>query len=173
MRGQHRHRHFQGTAAALRQPLQHNRILGRQARRVLQPRHDAETRPAGEAADLGNPVVEQCHVPAELVDEVAGHHAPVFRGQDGMRADQRGDHAAAVDVADEHDRHIGARRKAHIGDVAGPQIDFRRRARAFDDDKVGTGRNDPETFQHRVHQLRLQRLVVAPLRLVRRPCPAR
>ena len=54
-----------------------------------------------------------------------------------MRADERGDDAATVDIADEHDRHVGPRRKAHIGDVARPEIDFGRRPRALDDDEVG------------------------------------
>ena len=34
-----------------------------------------------------------------------------------LGADEARDHAAAVDVADQHDRHIGRARKAHIGDV--------------------------------------------------------
>ena len=35
-----------------------------------------------------------------------------------VRADQRRDHAAAVDVPDERDRHIGRLGKAHVRDVA-------------------------------------------------------
>jgi hypothetical protein len=56
-------------------------------------------------------------------------------------ADQRGDDAAAIDIADQHDRHIGARRKPHIGDIAGPQVDFGRRSRPLDDDQIGAGRH--------------------------------
>ncbi len=52
-------------------------------------------------------------------------------------ADQARDHAAAVDVADEHDRHVGGARKPHIGDVVVPQVHFRGAARAFDQHEVG------------------------------------
>ena len=37
------------------------------------------------------------------------------------------DHAAPVDVADQHHRHVGGAGEAHIGDVVGAQIDLRRR----------------------------------------------
>ena len=55
-----------------------------------------------------------------------------------LGADQARDHAAAVDVADQHHRHVGGAGKAHIGDVVGAQIDLRRAARAFDQDEVGS-----------------------------------
>ena len=57
--------------------------------------------------------------------------------QHRMRADQAGDDAAALDVADQHDRHVGRLGKAHIGDVAAPQVDLGRAAGAFDQDEVG------------------------------------
>lgn len=54
-----------------------------------------------------------------------------------MRADKRGDDPAPVDVADENDGNAGLGRKAHVGDVAGPQVDFGRRPRTLDNDEVG------------------------------------
>jgi hypothetical protein len=33
-----------------------------------------------------------------------------------------------VDVADQHHRHLGGARKAHVGDVAGAQVDLGGRA---------------------------------------------
>ena len=53
-----------------------------------------------------------------------------------MRAGKARDHAAAIDVAGQHHRHIGGGGKSHIGDVAGAQIDLGGTARAFDDDRV-------------------------------------
>ena len=50
---------FSAPALARRQPLEHDRILRRQQRRRLQPGHDAEAAPAGEALDRGDAVVEQ------------------------------------------------------------------------------------------------------------------
>ena len=82
-----------------------------------------------------------------------------------MRAGDRGDDAAAVDVADQDDRHVGAGGKAHIGDVARPEIDLGRRAGALDDDEIGPLADLAPGIQHGVHQLRLEHLVVARLRL--------
>ena len=59
------------------------------------------------------------------------------RIEHGVRTDERGDHVAAIDVADQHDRHVGRMRESHVGDVMRAQIRFRRAARAFDDDDVG------------------------------------
>ena len=56
-----------------------------------------------------------------------------------MGPDKLGDNSAAVDVANEDDRRRGLNRKAHIGNVAGPKIDFCRTASHFNDDNVGLG----------------------------------
>ena len=84
-----------------------------------------------------------------------------------MGAHDRGDDAAPVDVADQHHRHAGARREAHIGDVVGAQVDFGRRPRPLHDDEVGALAHLRPRVQHRVHQFRLERLVVARPRLAR------
>ena len=57
----------------------------------------------------------------------------------GMGADEARDDAAAIDVADEDRRHVRRAGEAEIGDVAGAQIGFGRRARALDEDEVGPG----------------------------------
>ena len=90
-----------------------------------------------------------------------------------MRADQAGDDAAAIDVAEQHHRHVGGRGKSHIGDVAGAQIDLRRAAGAFDQDDIGLAREVRKTLQHRRQQRRL--LVQIVLRAAACPsaCPAR
>ena len=53
----------------------------------------------------------------------------------------------------EHHRHVGGLGKAHIGDVAGPQIDLGRAARALDEDDVGVAREPREALEHRRQQL--------------------
>ena len=78
-----------------------------------------------------------------------------------MRTGDRGDDAAAVDVADQHDRHVGAGGKAHIGDVARPEVYLGRRPCTLDDDEVGALAHLGPGIEHRIHQLRLQKLVVA------------
>ena len=47
----------------------------------------------------------------------------------GLGANDLGDDAAAIDVADQNHRHIGGAGKTHIGDIVFAQIDFRRRCR--------------------------------------------
>ena len=73
-----------------------------------------------------------------------------------LGADQARDHAAAVDVADQHDRHVGGARKAHIGDVVGAQIDFGRAAGALDQHDIGLAPQALEAVEHERHQLGLQ-----------------
>ena len=74
--------------------------------------------------------------------------------QHRMRADEAGDHAAAVDVADQDHRHVGGLGKAHIGDVAGAQVDLGRAARALRPGRGRRRRAEPrEALQHRRQQL--------------------
>ena len=88
----------------------------------------------------------------------------VLRIEHRLGADEAGDHAAAVDVADHHDRHIGGARKAHVGDVVAPQVDLRRAARALDQHQVGLGLQLLEAFEHIRQKLRLHRHVFGGLR---------
>ena len=87
-----------------------------------------------------------------------------------VRADERRDDAAAVDVADEDHRHIGRLGEAHIGDVAGAKIDLGRRARAFDEDEVGVASSRPKLSSTCGISSALARAVFA--RLQRRPALA-
>ena len=87
-------------------------------------------------------VGEEAGVAAELVDDEALMRAAVAPAQHRMGADEAGDDAAAVDVADEDDRNIGRLGKPHVGDVAGAQVDLGRAARALDEDDVGAVADD-------------------------------
>jgi hypothetical protein len=51
-------------------------------------------------------------------------------------------------------------RKAHIGDVIGAQVDFRRAAGAFDQHQIGLRLQSRKTLQHRRHQLRFEGRIV-------------
>ena len=117
--------------------LQRQRILRRQQPRVGEIRHQAERLPAGRLRDARHPRSKQVRIAAELVDDEAADQRRVVGRQHRLGADEARDHAAAVDVADQHDRHVGGAGKTHIGDVVRPQIDFRRAAGAFDQHEIG------------------------------------
>ena len=69
-----------------------------------------------------------------------------------MGADEAGDHAATVDVADERNRNLRGNRKSHVGDIARPQIDLGRAARAFDEHDIGLSAELRETIEDRWQQ---------------------
>ena len=85
---------------------------------------------------IASPSSNRRAIAAELVDDVAAQPRPLARLQHRPGADQAGDHAAAVDVADQHDRHVGGLGEAHVGDVAGAQVDLGRAAGALDQHQV-------------------------------------
>jgi hypothetical protein len=126
-------------------------------------RQQAERRPAGAALDVLHAIGEQRGIAAEAIDDEADDHRGISRIDDGLRADDAGDHAAAVDVAQQHHRHVGGAGEAHVGDIRRAQVHFRRRARALDQHQIGLGRKLGETLQHRAEQLGLHRLVLARL----------
>src|SRR3546814_8584642 len=66
--------------------------------------------------------------------------------------DDRGDHPAAVDIADQHHGHIGGAREAHVRDVALAQIDLGGRSRALDDDDVALAAQPMIAFENLGHQ---------------------
>src|SRR6476661_3029989 len=73
----------------------------------------------------------------EVIDQESLDAPGVMRLQHCLRADKRGNDAAAMDIANEDDRHIRRLGKAHIGEIAITQIYFGRTAGALDDDEVG------------------------------------
>ena len=72
-----------------------------------------------------------------------------------------GEDAAPVDVGNQNHRAIDGLGKAHVGDVAGAQVDFGRRAGAFDQYRVVSRGQPPPRLQHRLHRTRLVFLVIA------------
>src|SRR5262249_60987015 len=81
------------------------------------------------------------------------------RVDDGFGADDAGDHAAAVDVADEDDGYVGRPRKPHVGDVACTQVYLGGAARAFDQHDVRLVTKAGIAVQHERHQVRLHPLI--------------
>ncbi len=71
-----------------------------------------------------------------------------------------GDDAAALDVANQRHRQIGGLGKAHIGDVAGAQIDFGRAAGALNEDEIGRPGEPVEGGEHGRQQRRRERAVL-------------
>lgn len=65
------------------------------------------------------------------------------------------EHAAAIDVGDEHDRAVDALGKAHVRDVAFAQVDLGRAAGAFDDHRVVPGAQARIRLEHRIERDRL------------------
>ena len=104
--------------------------------------------------DRGDAVVEQRGVAAKLVDDEAVDPRALVRLEHRVRADEAGDDAAAVDVAEQHHGHVGGRGKAHVGDVAGAQVDLGRAAGAFDQHEIGVAREVRKALQHRRQQRR-------------------
>jgi hypothetical protein len=77
-------------------------VLRGQARQV-QVRQDAERRHARALLEHGEAGREQRRVAAELVDDEPAHERPLLGREQRHGAEERGEHAAAVDVADEED----------------------------------------------------------------------
>ena len=93
-------------------------IFSRQARSRGKIGHDPERGPAGALRDLRHSVIENRRIAAEPIDDEAFYAGPLGRFEERMGADQRRDHAATVDVADQGHRHLGRFRETHVGDVA-------------------------------------------------------
>ena len=111
--------------------------------------------------DEVHPVCEQARVTAEAVDEEADDHRGIGGVDHGPRADEAGDDAAAVDVAEQHHGRVGGPGEAHIGDVARPQVHLRGRSGALDEDEIRLGLEPREAVEHGPHQARLPGLIVA------------
>ena len=134
--------------------IERQRILGRQMPRVGKIRHEAERRPAGRRDDRLLARDEQARIAAKLVDDEARDQRRVVGIEHRLGADEARDHAAAVDVADDDDRHVGGAGKAHVGDVVAAQVDLRRAAGALDQHQIGLAPSALEALEHIGQQLR-------------------
>ena len=108
---------------------------------------------------------EQVRVAAELVDDEADDGGGVLRRKRRFDAENLGEYAAAIDVADEHDWAAGGAGEAHIGDVALAQVDLGCAARAFDEHEIGLSLHASVAVQHGAHEFGFERLIFARPRI--------
>ena len=92
--------------------LERERIFGRQSPRVGEMRNGAEAGQPVRVAMKAHAVGKQRRIAVEIVDESALDQRGVGGVEDREGADERGDDAAAVDVADEDDRQVGGLRRS-------------------------------------------------------------
>ena len=123
-------------------------VLGGQKPRAVEERHQPQRRPTGPRGDIRHASVEQGRIAPHLVDDEADDQRGIGGVDHRFRADQRGDHAAPVDVPDQHDGNIGSGGEAHVRDVRIPQVRLRRAAGALDDDEIRRFAHLAEAFQH-------------------------
>ena len=86
--------------------------------------------------------IEQRDVTTKLVDGESAKQRALFRRQEMRRADDRREHAAALDIGHENPRRLNARHQTEIDQVVLAQIQLGDAARAFDDDRVEATRPD-------------------------------
>ncbi len=103
---------------------------------VEQPRDDAVERHAGALRDGLQPRFEHRRVAAELVDDKGLQQRPVVLVEQRPRAVERGEDAAAVDVADDHDRQSELAGEAHVDVVTRAEVDLGRGAGALTHDEL-------------------------------------
>ena len=89
-----------------------------------EPGYQAKSCKAGPVGYQFHAVGKERGIAAEFVDEKTLDARSLCRCQQLQGTDDAGDDAAAVDVAHQHHGNVGRLGKAHIGDVAGAEIDF-------------------------------------------------
>ena len=142
-------------------PIERHGVFGGQPVSCGEMRNKAKGGPAGLVFDQLHRRVEEARVAAEFVDEEAADHGRVGRIDHRFRADDLGDHAAAVDIAQDDDRNIGRAGKSHIGEIASPEIDLGGGTRTFDKNEIRLGLQSIEAFENGRHEPGLHGLELA------------
>ncbi len=83
-----------------------------------------------------HPLGKQRRVSTKLVDRKGFDPVAIFVRKDSMSADELRDHAATVDVANQHNGNIRGLRKAHIGNITRPQVHLGGRSGTFDNHQI-------------------------------------
>ena len=158
MRGSTRHGDLAARPALSRRALEVERVFGREnggVRRATARRRGRASR--SRCAISVTPSSNRRGIAAELVDDEPLDARPSSAVEHRVGADEAGDDAAAVDVADEHDGHVGGLGETHVGDVAGAEIDLGGAARALDQHEVGHRAQAREAVEHGAAGARLHR----------------
>ena len=109
----------------------------------------------------GHPLGKEAGVTAEFIDAKALDPITVVLGQDDMGADELRNHAATVDVAKEYNGDASSLGKAHVRDIAVPQVHLGGGSSAFDDNQVMRLRQTVKAVEDRHHERRFHLAVVA------------
>ena len=80
--------------------------------------------------------------PRNLLIRKPRNSAPLVRREQRHRADDRGEHAAALDVGDEHPRRAEARDEAEVHEIVRAQVQLADAAGALDHDRRRSGARD-------------------------------
>src|SRR3546814_19929164 len=92
------------------------RSLGVKLPHRSQPGNNAKTLPSGKRLNGGIALIKKLNIAPEFIDKKGLYHGRVARVDYRLGARDRGDHAAAVDVAHQYHRHVGRAGKAHVCD---------------------------------------------------------
>ncbi len=130
-------------------------IFSRKRAGLMQPGHDAKSLPSGAAFDRPQAVIEQTRIASKLIDDEAANASAIRIVEHGMRTDQRSNHVPTIDIAHQHDRHIGRMREAHVRNVVRSKIGFRRTAGALDDHRAATLLQSTKALDRNLQQLAL------------------
>ncbi len=135
------------------------RVFRRETRCVGEERQEAEGPPVRMRFERHHTAEEQVRVAAELVDDEADYCARVVRRERRFDAENLGEYAATIDIADQRHGAAGGARESHIGDIALAQVDLGCAARALDEHEIGVRSNTRVAVEHGAHQFGLQGLI--------------
>ena len=143
---QHRHHHLQDLGGLA--GLAHiDGIFGLQVQ-IHQVRQHAQYRLAGALLQPVQPRLQQRDIAAKPVDDEALHARLLAFREQRQGPDQVCEHPTLVDISDQDHRAVHRLGEAHVGDITGAQIDFRRRACALDHHHAIRRRKPPVRVEH-------------------------
>ena len=99
-------------------------------------RQNTEDRDSGQVLQHAQTALQNGHISTEFVDDNALDSPALLRFQQGNCAIQRGKYATTVDIAHQNYRRVGEVCHAHVDNIHGFQIDFRRTAGALQHNDV-------------------------------------
>ena len=159
---QSEHGHAQPRVGDLaRDALEPQRVLVRQ-RRLAEMRHDAEHGHARARREEIEPGGEHARIAAEAIDDEPRDAHAVVGGEQGQRADEGGEDAAAIDVAHQHHGRARESRHAHVGEIE-LEVDLRGAAGALDDDEIVRAAQPLEALDDHGPERRRQASIAAPV----------
>ena len=140
-------------------PGERQRVLGVEGD-VVHERQHAEHGHARARFELAEAVAEQRRITPQLVDDEGAYEPPVPVGEQRHGPVQRGEDAAAVDVADHDGGYTELVCDTEVHDVVVEQVDLGRAAGAFEDHDVEAPAEVVARGEHGAQQFRLLGVVV-------------